>query len=160
MKALVKALSDRGWTISTVESFTGGLFASQLTAIPGVSSIYRGSLIAYSEDVKADWLDLDRQWLAQVGTVSAQCALAMASAGQRKFKTDVCVALTGNAGPSALENQPVGQWYACIRIGDQVITHSDCSPLERNALREAAVETCSQLILEWIRNNPDPRIHL
>jgi nicotinamide-nucleotide amidase len=160
MKALVESLIEHGLTIGTVESFTGGLFASRLTAIAGVSRVYRGSLIAYAEEVKSDWLELDASWLSRVGTISAECALAMAQAGQRKFNTDVCIALTGNAGPTAQENQPVGQWYACIVVKNQVIAHAACTPMDRNALRESAVETCSQMILEWIRKNPDHGINL
>lgn len=159
MNTLIETLKNRGLTISTVESFTGGLMASRLTAVAGVSEIYRGSLIAYSGTVKADWLGLDADWLMQVGTVSAECAKAMALAGQKKFKTDVCVALTGNAGPTALENHPVGHWFACIVCGDQLIEYAECSRLERNALREYAVDRCVQLILDRIRNFPDPNIH-
>lgn len=159
MNALVEALKTHGLTISTVESFTGGLMASRLTEVAGVSEVYRGSLIAYSQDVKVDWLELDAQWLERVGTVSAECAQRMAVAGQKKFKTDVCVALTGNAGPTAMEDQPVGQWFACIAFGDQLIEHQEHSSLERNALRECAVEFCVQLILDRVRNFPDPNIH-
>ena len=151
MNALVEALIQQGLTISTVESFTGGLMASRLTSIAGVSAVYRGSLVVYNESVKVELLDLDPVMLAHHGTISAYCAKVMAQAGQKKFKSDVCIALSGNAGPTALENQPVGQWYACIVFRDTVIETAQRSLLDRNALREAAVETCAALALELIR---------
>lgn len=159
MKPLVELLVRHHLTISTVESFTGGLFGARLCEVPGVSSVYRGSLTAYHERVKCEWLDLDPQWLNEVGTISAACAKAMAMQGQKRFHTDVCVALTGNAGPDALEHQPVGQWYACIMIGDHCLEWSDRNDLERNALREYAVETVMQGLINALREREPSRIH-
>jgi PncC family amidohydrolase len=159
MKPLVDLLIRHGLTISSVESFTGGLFGARLCEVPGVSSVYRGSLTAYNERVKSEWLDLDPQWLKEVGTISSACAKVMALRGQERFHSDVCVALTGNAGPNALEQQPVGQWYACIVIGNQCLELSFREDLERNALREHAVETVTQCLINALRELDSSRIH-
>jgi PncC family amidohydrolase len=151
MKPLVELLIQHGLTISSVESFTGGLFGARLCEVPGVSSVYRGSLTAYNESVKSEWLELDSNWLNEVGTISSACAKAMALRGQERFHSDVCVALTGNAGPNALEHQPVGQWFACIVIGEKCLELSERSNLERNALREYAVETVTQCLINALR---------
>lgn len=151
MNELVEQLKHLGLTLSTVESFTGGLLGARLCEIPGVSAVYRGTLTAYHEAIKADVLGIDPLWLKSVGTISADCARAMAIRGQHVFHSDVCVALTGNAGPTALENQPVGQWYACMAIGDQLIEWSQCDPMERNALREHAVHVVVHRLIEALR---------
>ncbi len=151
MNDLVELLKHRRLTISSVESFTGGLFGARLCDIPGVSEVYRGTLTAYNESVKSDWLDLDPIWLQSVGTISADCAKALAIQGRLRFHSDVCVALTGNAGPTALEGQAVGQWYACIALGERLIEISRIDHLERNALRHHAVEVVALILGEALR---------
>ena len=159
MNELIELLKRHGLTISSVESFTGGLFGSRLSEIPGVSEVYRGTLTAYSESVKSEWLDLEPIWLHSVGTISADCAKAMAIQGRLHFHSDVCVALTGNAGPSALENQPVGQWFACIALGERLIEISRIDHLERNALRQHAVDEVTAVIVKALREVDTTRIH-
>lgn len=159
MNELVALLKRHGLSISSVESFTGGLFGAHLSEVPGVSAVYRGTLTAYSESVKCEWLGLDHNWLISVGTISAACAKAMAIQGQHHFHSEVCVAFTGNAGPTTQENQPLGQWYACIVIRDRVIELSRVDSLERNTLRENAVNVVTQVLLEALREVGQERIH-
>jgi PncC family amidohydrolase len=159
MNDLVVLLKQHGLTLSTVESFTGGLLGTRLSEVPGVSEVYRGTLCAYSGSVKSEWLDLDPDWLQSVGTISADCAKAMAIQGRLRFHTDVCVALTGNAGPSALENKPVGQWYACIALGDRLIEVAQIDQLERNALRHHAVDVITAILVKVLREVDSMRIH-
>ncbi|TFH38659.1 MAG: competence/damage-inducible protein A [Bacteroidia bacterium] len=94
-----RMLADRGLTISTAESCTGGNIARMITSIPGSSRYYRGSVIAYDNSVKISELGVSNDLLASNGTVSEQVAKQMAEAIRHKLDTDFGVSTTGIAGP-------------------------------------------------------------
>ena len=96
---LIDLARGKGWTIGTAESATGGLLAGRLTATPGSSDVFRGSIVAYAEDLKRDLLEVDDATLA-TGVVSEETALAMAQGARRRLEVDVAVSVTGFAGPS------------------------------------------------------------
>ncbi len=96
-------LRDRSWTIGTAESATGGLVATQLTAVPGSSATFRGSIIAYAPDLKVSRLGVPVELLETSGIVSEDTALAMARGARTALGVDVAVAVTGSAGPDPLE---------------------------------------------------------
>lgn len=96
-------LLERGWTIATAESATAGLVASRLTSVPGSSETFRGSIGAYAPDVKTSLLGVPASLMADKGIVSEDTALAMARGARDRLDTDVAVAVTGSAGPEALE---------------------------------------------------------
>ena len=104
MKDLIKLLKEKHLTISSIESFTGGLFASEITAIPGASKVYVGTLVSYDTKIKRDILKID-DVIDRFGVISKECAIALASNGNKYFKTDLCVSFTGNAGPDVMENK-------------------------------------------------------
>ena len=118
-------------TISAIESFTGGLFASEIISKPGASKFFKGSLVTYWNEVK-EKLGVD----TSNGVVNKVTALAMAQKGKEYFNTDVCVAFTGNAGPEVMDNQPVGKVF--IAINEQVF-ELDLQG-NRNEIRKQAVE--------------------
>lgn len=95
--------------ISTIESMTGGLLASKITSIPGSSKIYVGSVIAYSNQIK-EKLNIR----TTNGVISKEVALQMAAQGNIFFDSDICIAITGNAGPTSLDKKPVGLVYVAI----------------------------------------------
>jgi nicotinamide-nucleotide amidase len=96
-------LLERGWTIATAESATAGLVASRLTSVPGSSETFRGSIGAYAPDVKTSLLGVPPSLMADKGIVSEDTALAMARGARTRLSADVAVAVTGSAGPTALE---------------------------------------------------------
>jgi competence/damage-inducible protein CinA-like protein len=96
-------LTGAGWTIGTAESATGGLVASQLTSVPGASSVFRGAIIAYASDLKLTLLGVEEDALGANGIVSEETALAMARGARSALGVDVAVAVTGSAGPDPLE---------------------------------------------------------
>lgn len=106
-------LESRGWTIGTAESATGGLVGRRLTSLPGASATFRGSVVAYATDLKTSILGVPEQTLATYGVVSEQTAEAMAAGARRVLDVDVAVAVTGSAGPVALE-QPVGTMIVAV----------------------------------------------
>jgi nicotinamide-nucleotide amidase len=99
----------RGLTLGTAESCTGGMVAARLTAIPGSSEVYRGSIVAYADDVKEASLGVPAEVLEAHGAVSAESAEAMARGARERLGVDIAVAVTGIAGPGGgTAEKPVG----------------------------------------------------
>ena len=94
-----KELKKRGLTISTAESCTGGNISRMITSVPGCSSYYSGSIIAYSNEIKVNLLGVNIATLEKFGAVSNECAAEMAEGVRRLTRCDVSVATTGIAGP-------------------------------------------------------------
>ena len=101
MEEIVKLLKVKGLTIGSIESMTGGLFASKITSVPGASKVYKGSVVSYSPLIKESVVGVKEETIAQFGVVSKQVAEEMASKGRELLNVDICVSVTGNAGPTA-----------------------------------------------------------
>jgi nicotinamide-nucleotide amidase len=102
-------LRERGLTIGTAESCTGGLVAARLTDVPGSSDVFRGAVVAYGNEVKEAQLGVPGDVLARFGAVSAETAAAMAAGARGTLGVDVAVAVTGVAGPGGgTAEKPVG----------------------------------------------------
>ena len=105
-------LKERGLTLATAESCTGGRVAERITALPGVSSVYRGGVVSYWTSVKAAVLGVPQEILDQYGAVSEPTARAMAEGARRITGADIAVSVTGVAGPDRDErDNPVGLVY-------------------------------------------------
>ena len=103
---------ERGWTMGTAESCTGGLVAARLTGIPGSSDVFRGAVVAYANEIKQAELDVPADLLAEHGAVSPEVAEAMAKGARARLGVDVAVSVTGIAGPDGgTEEKPVGLVY-------------------------------------------------
>jgi nicotinamide-nucleotide amidase len=108
-ETLGKLLIEKGETISTAESCTGGFLSHLITAVPGSSAYYKGSVIAYDNTIKKTELEISEELLTAHGAVSEACVLAMASKIRTKFNTDYAIATSGIAGPGGGTNEkPVG----------------------------------------------------
>lgn len=95
-----KKLTELGKTLATAESCTGGKIAEQITAIPGASNYFKGSVVSYATQAKMDVLKVDAEIIDKYSVVSTQVAEAMALQAQKLFKTDYAISTTGNAGPT------------------------------------------------------------
>lgn len=114
-------LLARQQTISFAESCTGGLLAAQFTDYPGVSAVFRGSVVAYDNQIKQNLLQVDAAILAEEGAVSRACALAMASGCRQLMQSDWAVAVTGIAGPDGgSAAKPVGLVYLAVAGPDRL----------------------------------------
>jgi nicotinamide-nucleotide amidase len=100
-----------GYTVAVAESLTGGLLAAAITAVPGASAVFRGSVTAYATEVKASVLGVDAELLAREGAVDAEVARQMAAGVRRLLGATVGLATTGVAGPSEQDGKPVGLVY-------------------------------------------------
>ncbi|PTM12577.1 MAG: damage-inducible protein CinA, partial [Bacteroidetes bacterium] len=96
---LVRLLQERGHTVSTAESCTGGLLADTLTNVPGSSAVVLGGVVAYANEVKENVLGVRAETLAKYGAVSRQVALEMVAGVVKLTGSDVAVSTTGVAGP-------------------------------------------------------------
>ena len=114
MRDLLDLLIEKQLSISTCESFTAGLFAYELGRLPGVSAVFKGSIVAYQSVIKQKVLGIDPTLFEMYGVVSRETAEQMAQTGQKLFESDICISFTGNAGPGALEGKVCGLWFACI----------------------------------------------
>ena len=104
MEELVNILKEKKLTIGSVESLTGGLFASSLASIPGVSSVFKGALVTYAIEIKENVCHVPCEIIDQYGVVSSECAYEMAKHGAQVLNTDVTISFTGNAGPLCLDD--------------------------------------------------------
>jgi nicotinamide-nucleotide amidase len=111
-----KLLKEKGKTISTAESCTGGQIAHLITSIPGSSQYFKGSVIAYDNNVKTELLSVPQDMIVKYGAVSEQVVMKMAEGARRLLKTDFSVATSGIAGPDGgTDSKPVGTlWIAVI----------------------------------------------
>jgi nicotinamide-nucleotide amidase len=109
---VLSLLRERGLRLATAESCTGGLVAARLTDVPGASDVFVGSVIAYSNEVKAAELGVPEEVLRDHGAVSAETAAAMAEGARARLGVDVAVSVTGIAGPDGgTDEKPVGLVY-------------------------------------------------
>lgn len=144
----VEMLLDNQLTISAAESLTAGLFQSELAEIPGVGDALVGGVVTYTEEAKIRQLGIPKQLLDSHGIVSSECAAAMASTVKQKFDTNIGIGLTGAAGPTAHDHQPVGTVWIGIAIDDEEpITYLLHLSGMRNTNRLRAVKfTCHYLM--------------
>ncbi|MCL2155005.1 MAG: CinA family nicotinamide mononucleotide deamidase-related protein [Leptospirales bacterium] len=120
---LIILLKEKGLTLSTAESCTGGLIAKKITDVPGSSEVFMGSVVAYDNNIKSQFLDVSDDTLRKFGAVSEQTAQEMAHSIQKKFKTDISVSTTGIAGPGGgSESKPVGTVCFGFKIKDHQYT--------------------------------------
>ncbi|AVT30677.1 competence protein [Plantactinospora sp. BC1] len=109
--AVVHALVDRGATLAVVESLTGGLLAATIVDIAGVSSVFRGGLVAYATELKSSLVGVPAKLLDERGPVDPDVAVALAEGGRERCEADWCLATTGVAGPEPQDGKPVGLVY-------------------------------------------------
>ncbi|SDH00098.1 competence/damage-inducible protein cinA [Alteribacillus persepolensis] len=136
---VVKAFTNDKKTLAAAESLTGGWFGKHIVDVPGASAVFEGSLTAYSSSAKIKLLNISSQLIDQYGTVSKECAEAMAEKARQQYQTDVGISFTGAAGPEALEGKEPGTVW--IGIADQhgVTAHELHLAGSRESIRRLAV---------------------
>ena len=150
MKDLVGLFTEKKLTLSCAESLTGGLFAHTITSIPGVSKLFKGGVVTYWNEAKANVISVSKETIDEYGVVSSECASEMARGVKNLFNTDVAISFTGNAGPTSMEGKPVGLVYIGVIIKDTVFTFEYMFEGNRNQIREACVKQGIKKILELI----------
>ncbi|MSO95339.1 MAG: nicotinamide-nucleotide amidohydrolase family protein [Thermoleophilia bacterium] len=106
---VLQSLREQGRTLGTAESCTGGIVAARLTSVGGASDVFRGSIVAYGNEIKTGALGVPDSLLAEHGAVSAEVAASMAHGARERLGVDVAVSVTGVAGPAGgTPEKPVG----------------------------------------------------
>jgi len=145
---LGEALARRRWTISTVESCTAGGLAYRITEVPGASAYYLGSVIAYHNRVKAEWVGVSPEIFDRYGAVSQEAAGSMSERGRTRFDTDLCVAITGTAGPGGgTENKPVGTVFISVSTRTGTRTERFRFAGDRGGVRRQAIDAALRMAL-------------
>jgi len=112
--AVVRMMTQRQLTLALAESCTGGMLSELVTTIPGSAVVYKGGIVSYSNEMKMKQLGVTRELLegpGAPGAISAETAAAMAEGMRAAVDSDFALSVTGNAGPSAAEDKPVGLVY-------------------------------------------------
>lgn len=145
-----KLLKDRHCTVATAESCTGGKVASLITSVSGSSEYYKGSVVSYCNEVKADVLGVSRADLEKYGAVSSTVAEQMATGVRRLLKTDYAVATTGIAGPTGgSDEKPVGTVWIAVATPTKVVSRKYVFGKDRSInIERFAASALSMLIVE------------
>lgn len=145
-------LRERGLTVATAESCTGGLVGHWLTNVPGSSVYFWGGVISYDNSVKQHTLGVSSEALDSVGAVSQECALAMAHGVRKLLKTGLGLSTTGIAGPGGgSADKPVGLVYIALVDGqgfercERYIWSSD-----RIGNKELSAEAALRLVAQYL----------
>ncbi len=118
--SILRMARSQGMTLGAVESLTGGLLLSALTGVSGASKVVKGGLVTYTDEEKEKFLHIAKARLRKYGAISEEIAHDMAKIGRYRLNVDLCVALTGNAGPKPSENKPIGLYYLAVATAHEV----------------------------------------
>ncbi|AMJ65504.1 competence/damage-inducible protein A [Hymenobacter sp. PAMC 26628] len=148
--AIGQLLLAKGLTLATAESCTGGLVAHRITGVPGSSSYFRGSVVAYHNDIKMSELNVPAETLATSGAVSEATVRAMAEGARQRLGASVAVATSGIAGPGGgTPEKPVGT--ICFAVADAQGTVSRQISFDRGRALNITYTAQSVLALLWQR---------
>tara|TARA_R110002051_G_scaffold101478_1_gene172312 strand:+ start:32123 stop:33373 length:1251 start_codon:yes stop_codon:yes gene_type:complete len=150
-KIIARLLTDKNLTLSTAESFTGGRIAERITAIPGASGYFKGSVVSYATETKINVLKVPKDIVEEYSVVSAQVAMAMAKGVKELIKTDFSIATTGNAGPTKGDSDAdVGTTFiAIVGPGIEIIQEFKMGST-RERIVEKAVNKAFELLQKEI----------
>ncbi|MBR4876049.1 MAG: nicotinamide-nucleotide amidohydrolase family protein, partial [Clostridia bacterium] len=152
-EVVVKGLVERGLTVATAESCTGGLVGKRLTDISGSSACYEGGVVSYSNEVKMNVLGVKEETLRNFGAVSAETAMEMARGVRKLTGADIGVSTTGVAGPGGgSPEKPVGTVYVGISAEglDKVIKPEFRHTATRTRIRNSTASNVFNLIRQEI----------
>ncbi|MBU3026897.1 competence/damage-inducible protein A [Zobellia galactanivorans] len=148
---VAKTLTGKGLTLATAESFTGGKIAGQLTALPGASAYFKGSVVSYASDTKINVLKVPKDVVDRYSVVSAEVAEAMAKNVRSLLKTDYAIATTGNAGPTKGDSDAeVGTVFLAIATPTGVHAQKFNMGNHRNRIVEKSVNKALELLQKEI----------
>ena len=146
---VVDALTERGLTLATAETDTGGLIGHWITDIPGCSRAWIGGASPYHNHPKIDLIGVDRELLREHGSVSEEAAVAMARGVRDTLKADIGVAETGITGPTGgNEERPVGTvWIAAVGPGERVAAERHVWAEDREGNKRLTAARALEMVL-------------
>lgn len=147
---VIGMLIERGITVSSAESCTGGNFAGLFTSIAGASRVFNRGYVTYSNEAKVEDLGVNEEVINKYGAVSTQVCREMAEAVYRKTNSDVCVSVTGVAGPRVSKKPPGLIYIGVCYKGNTKVFELNTHSAKRNVNRRAAVLHMYKYIYEAI----------
>ncbi len=150
---LGRKLRDRGLTLVTAESCTGGLLAKVMTDIPGSSDYFRMGIVAYNNEIKSIVLDVPEEDIERYGAVSTEVAVRMASGATKISDSDIGISITGVAGPGGgTDHKPVGLAYVGVSDGVNTVAKKVAFEGDRRENRARFTEAAMILALQFLED--------
>lgn len=145
--AVGRLLIERGLTLATAESCTGGLLGNRITNVAGSSEYYLGGIVSYSDAAKMNLLGVSQETLKEFGAVSEETAQEMALGARRVLQSDVGVSITGIAGPTGgTEDKPVGLVYIAVDVAGDVAVRKFVFSEDRRYNKELSAQAALNLV--------------
>ena len=160
VEALVlDACRERGLTLATAESCTGGLVAARLTSVPGSSDVFVGGVVAYADEVKQQELGVPTDVLERHGAVSAETAAAMVGGARARLGADVAISVTGVAGPGGgTPEKPVGLVFLHAQGPEGSLARRLELPGDREAIRARSAVAALHLVRTLLTRSRDDSV--
>lgn len=153
-QVLGELLSERELTVACAESCTGGNIAHRITRNPGSSAYFLGSVVSYSNDVKANVLGVSRTDLSRFGAVSRQVVEEMAEGAVKLMKSDCSVATSGIAGPGGgTQFKPVGSVWMAAHYGNKTVSELKVFEGDRDEVIDSATHHVMVMLIKMLRNS-------
>lgn len=145
---ILRVFKEKGLTLATAESCTGGKIASKLTAVPGASTYYKGTIVSYAVAVKINILKVSEKIIEKHSVVSAEVASEMAKNALKLFKTDYAIATTGNAGPTTDKtDKSVGVVFIAVAsANDLLVKEFNFGQPREKVIEKASVNALKMLL--------------
>lgn len=149
---LVSLLKKRGMTITTAESCTGGMIASNIISVSGASDIIKGAAVAYSDDMKISELNVSSKSVKKYSAVSSRVAAEMVAGAKAKTGANAVISTTGYAGPTG---DDVGLVYIGIGVGSEIKVYRFVFGGDRQRIRRLASKTAVSLVIKELKSKVD-----
>ena len=137
---------EKGYTLGSVESFTGGAFAEAITSVSGASHFFKGAFVTYATEEKHRLLGVSWETIDKYGVVSQEVAGEMAGHGKPLLNVDYCISFTGNAGPEAMEGKPVGEIYIGVAYLDMCQVFAYHLEGDRKTIQNKAINIAFEIL--------------
>lgn len=144
---LIKLLLEKGATVATAESCTGGMVAARLTSVSGASGAFKYGAVTYCNEAKHTILGVSTETLDEHGAISAETAREMSLGIRNVMNADIGISVTGNAGPGAAENKAVGLVYVGVSSKNYSAVLENHFEGDRISVREQAANAALELAL-------------
>ena len=151
-KDIVSLLKRKKHKIAVAESCTGGMLSNAITSVDGASKVFTMGLVTYSNSSKTNILKIPKKIIRKHGAVSIQCCLSMVNNLSKISKSNICVSITGIAGPTGGSKQkPVGLVYIGLKIGKKIIINKNYFKNKgRSYIQKSTVKKTLNLILKQL----------
>lgn len=151
-EVVLEEARNKGLTLCTAESCTGGMIGSMLTSVPGSSDVFLGGIISYANSVKVRQLGVEQGILDSHGAVSQECVESMAQGARASLGADFAMAVSGIAGPGGgSADKPVGTVWIAIAGPDSLNSRRFHMPLDRERMRQLSAYTSMSLLRKAMR---------